>query len=546
MADLRVLHGVKIVDADTPANSVTVSAAGNLATEITIALPTGANTIGAVNLAQAETDDAAVSVGGTVLMSGLVFDDITPVIVEEGDAGYQRMSSRREAYMQLRDAAGNERGVNVTASNELNVIATAQPGVDIGDVDVLSVIPGTGATSLGKAEDAAHGDGDTGVMMLAVRRDADTTMVTADNDYSPLQVDATGRLKVETQGGAGGTSSVDDAAFTTGTDSLTPVGGIFDDTAPNNLEENDVGVVRMTANRAMHTALRDGAGNERSANVTASNELNVIATAQPGVDIGDVDVLSVIPGTGGTNLGKAENAASAGGDTGVATMAVQDAALTALASIDGDYTQLRVDANGALWVIQSAALPAGDNNIGNVDIVTGPTGASALEMQGTAADGAAAVGDPVQVGGTEAGGNMQTLRTDADGHLQVDVLTGGGSDTPTNPVRTHSSSTDTAVAATFNADGPESGGTTTKLAGFDVSASVPVKIEVQTVANGAGTTVDVLFAQAGEKCQWRPPHRNYYSVAHPANAGFDGFRLAITNLDNENAANLYGTLYTED
>jgi len=67
---------------------------------------------------------------------------------------------------------------------------------NIGDVDVLSVIPGTGATNLGKAEDAAHGAGDTGVMALAVRRDANTSLVGTTNDYAPLQVDALGYLKV--------------------------------------------------------------------------------------------------------------------------------------------------------------------------------------------------------------------------------------------------------------------------------------------------------------------------------------------------------------
>ena len=40
-----------------------------------------------------------------------------------------------------------------------------------GDVNVLDVIPGVGATNLGKAEDAVHVTGDTGVMLLAVRQD---------------------------------------------------------------------------------------------------------------------------------------------------------------------------------------------------------------------------------------------------------------------------------------------------------------------------------------------------------------------------------------
>lgn len=71
----------------------------------------------------------------------------------------------------------------------------ANSGVDIGDVDVTSVVPGTGASNLGKAEDAAHGSGDVGVMPLAVRRDTAVASSGADGDYEPLQTDAEGYLR---------------------------------------------------------------------------------------------------------------------------------------------------------------------------------------------------------------------------------------------------------------------------------------------------------------------------------------------------------------
>lgn len=53
------------------------------------------------------------------------------------------------------------------------------------------------ATGAEKAEDAAHASGDRGMFALAVRNDADTSMVDTDGDYAPLQVSATGRLKVD-------------------------------------------------------------------------------------------------------------------------------------------------------------------------------------------------------------------------------------------------------------------------------------------------------------------------------------------------------------
>jgi len=62
--------------------------------------------------------------------------------------------------------------------------------------NVDAVIPGTGATNLGKAEDAAHTSGDTGVMALAVRRDTAAASSGTTGDYEPLQTDSTGRLRV--------------------------------------------------------------------------------------------------------------------------------------------------------------------------------------------------------------------------------------------------------------------------------------------------------------------------------------------------------------
>lgn len=219
----------------------------------------------------------------------------------------------------------------------------------------------------------------------------------------------------------------DDAPFMPATGYLMMIGGEFDDSAPDSVNEGDAGNVRITANRSMHTTLRDAAGNERGVNVTAGNALTVDGSAvtQPishaaltelaaaidtevqvdvvgalpagtnaigklaansGVDIGDVDVTSIIPGTGATNLGKAVDTATGATDTGVLALATRDDALSALTPIEGDNVQLRTDANGALWTHDDAldaalsgselqvdvvaALPAGTNNIGDVDVLS--------------------------------------------------------------------------------------------------------------------------------------------------------------------------------
>ncbi len=71
-------------------------------------------------------DDAAFTPGTTsVQMAGFEFDDVTPDSVDEGDGGAARMSANRNIYTTLRDAAGNERGANIDASNQLAVADSA-------------------------------------------------------------------------------------------------------------------------------------------------------------------------------------------------------------------------------------------------------------------------------------------------------------------------------------------------------------------------------------------------------------------------------------
>lgn len=100
--------------------------------------------------------------------------------------------------------------------------------------------------------------------------------------------------------------------------------------------------------------------------------------ANSGVDIGNVDVTSLIPGTSGSSLGKAEDVAFGGGDTGVAVLAVRDDALGGITPAAGDYATLLVDANGALWTHDDALDAALDGaylnvnaNIAGTDFVGG-------------------------------------------------------------------------------------------------------------------------------------------------------------------------------
>lgn len=110
--------------------------------------------------------------------------------------------------------AATQSGTWTVAVSGTVVVADGGGSITVdGTVSVSGLVPGTGATSLGKAEDAAAGDGDTGVMMLAVRKDVAATTVGADGDYHPLEVDANGRLHViepSASGAAASLAAIDD------------------------------------------------------------------------------------------------------------------------------------------------------------------------------------------------------------------------------------------------------------------------------------------------------------------------------------------------
>lgn len=71
------------------------------------------------------------------------------------------------------------------------------------------------------------------------------------------------------------------------------------------------------------------------------------------------------------SIAKAEDVASADADVGVPAMAVRKATPANTSGTDGDYEMLQMSA-GRLWasVVVDTALPAGTNNIGDVDILS--------------------------------------------------------------------------------------------------------------------------------------------------------------------------------
>ena len=81
------------------------------------------------------------------------------------------------------------------------------------------------------------------------------------------------------------------------------------------------------------------------------------------------------------------------------------------------------------------------------------------------------------------------------------------------------------------------------LAGADLTASVPFKYQVQSVA-ASTITLATGFGRAGEVVQWRPPHRHFAGLV--GDNVDDVFRAVVTNMDNSQAADLYAAFYYQD
>lgn len=165
---------------------------------------------------------SGLNVGGTgITAAGMMaqFDDVTPTSITENQFGNVRMSANRNLYVTLRDAAGNERGLNIDASGQLAITVASIPSHAVTNAGTFSV-----------QESGTH-------------------------------------------------VQVDDAAFTPATSKIMMVGAEFDDTTPDSVDEGDGGAIRMSGNRNLYVRIRDNAGNERGLNVDASGQIAVTLAA---------------------------------------------------------------------------------------------------------------------------------------------------------------------------------------------------------------------------------------------------------------------------
>lgn len=357
-------------------------------------------------------DNAALSVtGGGVEASALrvtIASDSTGVVSVDDGGGSLTVDGTVTANLSATDnavldaIAASVAGTLTVGSHAVTNAGTfatqatlqANSGVDIGDVDVTSVVPGTGATNLGKAIDTAAGATDTGIAALAIRDDSLTTLTPVDGDYVPLRVNSSGALHVT--GAGGGTQyNVDDAGPTV----VTMAGVVRDDTLTTLTEvDGDATVLRVSSTGALHVT-GGGGGTEYTDDTS---------THATGSSVGNLMMAAATPTDGSVDAN----------DIGAVAMSV-DRRLHVDAQIvgqDADVTiadggnSITVDNGGTFAVQVDAALPAGNNNIGNVDI------ASSVALDVSAAT------VPI----SDAGGS---LTVDNAALTTADLDTGAGTDT---------------------------------------------------------------------------------------------------------------------
>lgn len=128
-------------------------------------------------------DNSFTPASDSVQMAGFTFDDTTPDSVDEGDAGAARMSANRNVYTQIRDAAGNERGMNVDASGRIGITIEA---------DNAGIGGGTQYT-----EDDAAAANPVGNALIGVRADSLGAVTSTDGDNIAARMTNNGELYVK-------------------------------------------------------------------------------------------------------------------------------------------------------------------------------------------------------------------------------------------------------------------------------------------------------------------------------------------------------------
>src|SRR5215472_13372071 len=499
--------GTTFPTAGTAAGAEYLSAAPTLTSGQMVALQTDVNGNLKVNI------QAGAGSGGTAMADSAAFTFATtqgtPAFgvfqttatnnaLTNGQAGAWQMTANRAGFVNLRNAAGTELATSGAPLRVDPTGTTTQP------------ISGTVTVTQGTA---ANLNATVSGTVTANQGGAPWT-VTSSSATAPV-------------------STMNSASAATGQNAA--ISACFDDVSPTTITENNFGYLRMSTNRNLYGTIRDAAGNERGANVTAANALVVdgsgvtqpisgtvtvtqataanlnatvtgtVAATQSGTwNINNISGTVSLP-TGAATSANQPTAAAIGsttsGQTGNLAMgAVTTAAPSYTTATTNNLSlttagALRVDGSGATQPV-SGTVTANQGGTWNITNVSGtvslPTGASTSANQpsnagqgsttsgqtGTLAMGAVTTGNPTYV-------TAQTspLSLDTSGALRVNVIAGSGGGGTSSSFGSSFPATGTAIGVKDSAG--------TNMTFLQVNASNALKVDGSAVTQPVSGTVTV-------------------------------------------------------
>lgn len=234
----------------------------------------------------------------------------------------------------------------------------------------------------------------TGIMKIGLT-DGTGTAITSTSNAIDVNIKS---------GGGSGFSVTDEAAWTAGTSSFVPAGGVYNDTATA-LTSGQEGSIRLTNNRAIHVNLRDASANQLLGSKTSANSIPVVVASDQGavpVSQSGSNWSTNVAQIGGTNIvtGGASGLIAVGGpvasgssnaDNPVKTGGVYNSTQPTVTT--GQIVDAQMSARGAQIVATgadtfnvtvNAALPAGSATIGAVTQASGPWTSNITQVGGSA------------------------------------------------------------------------------------------------------------------------------------------------------------------
>lgn len=349
--------------------------------------------IGASSGGVSQQDNTAFTAGTD---SGTPVEGIyeaTPSTITDGRVGVVGITANRVLKAALHDAAGSAittLPVSLTSTAITGTVAVTQSGtwdeVGINDSGNSITVDNDGTFAVQAAGNVAHDAADSGnpVKIGGKANSSAPTSVSA-GDRADLWTNLGGAVvisggptEMSGDGASVGVPLVQRIGNTgSGPLGVLPIlynGSTFDRARGDTTNGLDVDVTRLPSATIAGTTAATGSGTATGALRVElpTNGTGIVGlaagtngigklTANSGVDIGDVDVTSIIPGTGATNLGKAEDAAHTTGDIGVMSLGVRAASPTERSAgpTDGDYEPFATNAVGAVWVTQTPTTVGG-------------------------------------------------------------------------------------------------------------------------------------------------------------------------------------------